>query len=463
MASHITSADIPANGEHLQPKHVRKIQSIALRVFLGGFAISLLLFFGVFGGKWHESYSYSWLFGFCFFLTLTLGGCFWTLLHTLTNSGWGVAVRRLMENLGATFPFMLLMALPLLFPQVQEHLFEWMNKHREATGSLFAKPSAYQLGNVGEHGEWLLAVKNFYMNIPFWYARTFAFFGLLGGAIFYLRYLSIKQDTDENADCRRLIWARRCSTVMMPIFAVSATFLAFDFIMGLDFTWFSTMWGVYFFAGCAINSMAVLIITLTWLRSKGYLKIVTSEEHYHIMGKLMHAFVIFWAYVTFSQFMLIWYANIPEETRFFILRNTGAWNIPSICLVIFHFAIPFAVLLPHYVKKKTSLIIPVSIYLLLVHILDVYIMIIPERGPSLTAMNTYHHKLSTGAEPATKAAQGSVEGIDLFVGHPAWFGDILAFVTVGAFFVLVFVTLLTRSSLFPNRDPRILESANLHG
>lgn len=462
MASHVTSADIPANGEHLQGKHVSWIQLVALVVFaVGGAASVYLLFFEK--GVWHESYTYSWLFGFIFFLTLTLGGCFWTLLHTLTNSGWGVAVRRLMENLGLVFPAMFVMAIPLLCPDVQEHLFEWMNKHREATGGKpFANPDKYQLGNTDPVGGWLLAAKQFYMNIPFWYIRIFAFFGLLGGAIFYLRRMSIAQDTDDNADCKRLIWSRKCSTVMMPIFAVSATFLSFDFIMALDFKWFSTMWGVCFFAGCAINSMAVLILTLTWLRSKGYLQIVTSEEHYHIMGKLMHAFVIFWAYVCFSQFMLIWYAAIPEETSYFILRNTGPWNLPSIALVICHFAIPFVALLPHYVKKKTALIVPVCLYLLAVHILDIYIMIIPERGPSLTAMSKYDHALSGDStrDTVTKGVNGD---IDLFVSHPAWIGDIVAFLTVGAFFILVFTFLLKRSSLFPNRDPRIIESANLHG
>lgn len=459
MASHVTSADIPANGEHLQSKHVSKIQLISLAVFLLG-AVASAYFFFIDKGVWHESYTYSWLFGFMFFLTLALGGCFWTLLHTLTNSGWGVAVRRLMENLGLVFPFMLIIALPLLIPDVQEHLYEWMNKHRAASGTGFGGPNAYQL--YSKH-EALLAAKNFYMNLPFWYIRIFAFFGLLGAAIWYLRRLSVAQDTDDNANCRRLIWARRCSTVMMPIFAVSATFLAFDFIMALDFTWFSTMFGVYFFAGCAINSMAVLILTLTWLRSKGYLTLVTSEEHYHIMGKLMHAFVIFWAYVTFSQFMLIWYAAIPEETRYFILRNTGVWHVPSIALVIFHFGIPFVALLPHYVKKKTFLIVPVCIYLLAVHVLDLYLMIVPERGPSLTAMNHYGHALSGDATKHGVTQAATTGDIDLLVSHPAWAGDILAFVTIGAFFIFIFTMLLKRASLYPNRDPRILESANLHG
>ena len=169
MASHITAADIPANGEHLQAKDYGKVRLAALGVFVIGAAVSALMFLGVFGQDWHESYSYSWLFGFIFFLTLALGGCFWTLLHTLTNSGWGVSVRRLMENLGLVFPCMLLIAIPLLIPTVQEHLFEWMNKHRDATGSTLGYASDYQLYDKHEA---LLAAKNFYMNIPFWYVRT---------------------------------------------------------------------------------------------------------------------------------------------------------------------------------------------------------------------------------------------------------------------------------------------------
>jgi hypothetical protein len=184
--------------------------------------------------------------------------------------------------------------------------------------------------------------------------------------------------------------------------------------------------------------MAVLILALTWLRSKGYLQTVASKEHYHIMGKLMHAFVIFWAYVSFSQFMLIWYANITEETTYFILRNTGPWWGWSLSLTFGHFALPFVLLLPHYVKKTTKFIVPICLYLLAYHAIDLYIAVIPERGVSLT------------------------HGEDLFVGHNAYWGDILAFITVGAFFIFMFLRNIGSVNTYPNRDPRILESANLH-
>jgi hypothetical protein len=178
---------------------------------------------------------------------------------------------------------------------------------------------------------------------------------------------------------------------------------------------------------------------------------VTSKEHYHIMGKLMHAFVIFWAYVSFSQFMLIWYANITEETSYFLLRNSSDgstnWNLWSTLLVFLHFALPFVILLPHYMKKTVKFVVPICIYILVMHILDLYIAIIPERGPSLSVMNKF---------------AGHEGELLLTAPHAAWMGDIVAFLTVGAFFTFIFLRNLGSANTYPNRDPRILESANLH-
>ena len=492
MAHHVTSKDLPVNGEQIESSDLSKLKLISLIVFAIGAVTSAALFWS--NCTFSDGYSYSWLFAFMFFISIALGGCFWVTLHNVTNSGWGVSVRRLMENLGFVFPFMAVIVIPFLFPSVQDDLYEWMKHHRSVatkymdengdihyTASETAKAKAVEAANAdldkdsqikfkkdykqiqtletagvaeveGGHGAYtsppkyafkadhksLLYYKSWYMNLPFWLTRVIAFFVLLGLGIWAQRKLSTNQDTDPKPDCKRLIKTRQLSCLVMPIFAVVATFIALDFMMALDYKWFSTMYGVYFFAGCAINSMAVLILTLTWLRSKGYLKIVTSKEHYHIMGKLLHAFVIFWAYVSFSQFMLIWYANITEETTYFILRNTGPWWYGSISLTFLHFALPFALLLPHYVKKTMILIVPICIYMLVMHVVDLYIAVIPERGVSLT------------------------KGESLFVDYHAYLGDMLAFVTVGAFFVFVYLRNLGSTNTYPNRDPRLLESANLH-
>jgi hypothetical protein len=287
----------------------------------------------------------------------------------------------------------------------------------------------------------MLYAKSFYMNLPFWLGRMVGYFVLLGGAIYILKKLSVDQDNDPKPGVDRLKKSRRLCAAFLPIFALTATFLAFDLLKALDYKWFSTMYGVYFFAGCALNGMALLILTSILLRRAGYLQTVMSPEHHHIMGKLTFAFVVFWAYVTFSQFFLIWYANITEETSYFLLRNTGNWNIANIALVFGHFALPFLFLIRQDVKKTPALMIPITIYLFILHALDHYIIVAPERGPSLTV--------------------GSEAGASLFPSGSVFWLDLLAFITVGAFFIFIYLRTFTKNSLYPSRDPRILESANL--
>ncbi|MGB2010411.1 MAG: hypothetical protein ACPH2J_03920 [Akkermansiaceae bacterium] len=449
MGHFITSKDIPADGEHLKKGALDKwIRLSGLVALIGLIASAWLLFSNNEAANAASDsvagrYAYSWLFAFAFFVSFSLGGAFWLLLHHVSNSGWGVSVRRLMENLASVFPWMGIIAIPFLFPQVQQHLFEWMNRHREVMGSVTSYANAKEAlhHSYGQFDHWLY-VKAFYLNLPFWLGRMIAYFVLLGGAIYILKKLSVDQDNDPNPGVERLKKSRRLCAAFLPIFALTATFLAFDLLKGLDYKWFSTMYGVYFFAGCALNGMALLILTTILLRRAGYLQTVMSPEHHHIMGKLTFAFVVFWAYVTFSQFFLIWYANITEETSYFILRNTGNWNIANIALVFGHFALPFLFLIRQDVKKTPALMIPITIYLFILHALDHYIIVAPERGPSLTA--------------------GSEAGASLFPSGSVVWLDLLAFVSVGAFFVFVYLRSFTRNSLYPCRDPRILESANLY-
>ena len=450
MGHFITSKDIPADGEHIaKSKLALPILACGVVALVGLIVSAGLLFLN----NPHERmaadtvagrFAYSWLFAFVFFVSLTLGGAFWLLLHHVSNSGWGISVRRLMEHLACVVPWMGILAIPFLFPQVQQHLFEWMNMHREIMGdegSIYgnAKEALHYSHDPYDH---LLYVKSFYMNLPFWLGRMIFYFVALGASLFYLRRLSVAQDLDPKPGLARLKTARRRSSWIFIIFGLTATFLIFDLVKALDYKWFSTMYGVAFFAGCVLNGMALLILTTIVLRRAGYMQKIMSPEHHHIMGKLTFAFVVFWAYVSFSQFFLIWYANITEETSYFLLRNTGNWNIASIALVFGHFALPFLFLIRSDVKKKPGLMIPITVYLFILHALDLYIMVAPERGPSLTINS------ETGA---SLMPSGSV----------IWL-DILAFVTVGAFFAFIYLRSLTSTSLYPNRDPRILESANLH-
>lgn len=449
MGHFVTSKDIPADGEHIAPGKLALPMMVTGVIALLGIIASIYLFF--FSGEAtpenmpadtvQGQYAYSWLFAFIFFISITLGGTFWMLLHHVSNSGWGISVRRLMEHLASVFPWFAILAIPFFFPEVQKHLYEWMNEYRIAGSGTYGGMTPEVKMKLMENHQALLVAKEFYMSLPFWVGRMVFYFVALGGGIFWLRKISVAQDHDPNPGTDRLIFSRKLSMPILVVFGLTATFLVFDLVKGLDFKWFSTMYGVYFFAGCVLNGMALLILTSILLRRAGYLQTVMSPEHHHVMGKLTFAFVVFWGYVTFSQFFLIWYANITEETSYFILRNTGNWNTASVCLVFGHFALPFLFLLRSDVKKKPGLMIPITLYLFTLHALDHYIMVTPERGPSLTMSGEHGAQLFSS-------------------GNVIWL-DLVAFITVGCFFAYFFMRALTKTSLYPHRDPRILESANL--
>jgi hypothetical protein len=444
MAHHPLSVhDLPRGGERLDLGKLAKVRLVLLAVAAGGGLLSALRFFQQPG-----EFAYSWLFAFAFVFTLGAGGLFWVLLHHATNSGWGIAVRRLMEQLANMLPWVGLIGLPLVFfPSVREALWDWMKAHSEAAAAVI--PDDAQFGSVRdvlhhhpEHHNALLYHKYPFLNthlffgaLPGWGLRFFLYFILLGFGAYWLRRYSLIQDA--TSEVKPTLSARRFACGWLPVFAVAVTFAAIDWFQGLDYTWFSTMWGVYMFAGAALSSMAVLVLTAALLQRAGYLKVANSE-HFHIMGKLMFAFVVFWAYVTFSQFFLIWYANITEETRYFLLRNAEGWNTGAIFTYLFaHFVIPFLLLLPAWVKRDTVYLAPVAAWVLFAHALDLYFIVVPERAPTLTG----------GASHVTPGG---------------WVWDAVALVTVCAIFAALFIRTLAKHSLYPCGDPRLHESLNLH-
>jgi hypothetical protein len=238
-----------------------------------------------------------------------------------------------------------------------------------------------------------------------------------------LRRLSVRQDMNGNP--RFTIGMRKVSFISLPMFALCLTFGAFDWLMSLNYRWFSTMFGVYVFAGAAGASMSLLVLVITALRQAGYLKGIVTMEHYHIMGKWMLAFCVFWAYIGFGQYMLIWYANIPEETQYFITRNTQSWWALSMLLVIGRFFIAFPILLMRSIKTHPHQLCIVAGWILLMQMLDIYIIVMP----------VLH---GTGFHPSI------------------W--DLLSVIAIGATLGFVYLRLLPKASLFPVRDPRLIES-----
>ena len=376
--------------------------------FLGLVGLAAVAFVAVLVGAVLDpkQFAFSYLFAFFFFLTICMGGLFWTLVHHAVDAEWSVVVRRQMENLASLLVVMAVLFIPLFF--VREELWKWMRPENAHDPLLLEKAA--------------------YLNLPFFTFRVifyFAFFILCGGL---LRAFSIAQDRDGSPRYTSL--NRRVTFASALLFAVCLTFAAVDWLMGLDYHWFSTMWGVYIFAGTALSSMCVLVLIITALRSAGYLQNVVTVEHYHIMGKLMMAFTIFWAYIGFSQYMLIWYANIPEETVYFLRRNTGTWWYGSQFMVVGHFFVPFLMLLFQRGKKTPLFLCGMASWILLMHMLDMYIIVMP----------AYH-----------KA------GFDL----SAFLFDIPCLIAIGCTLAAVFLKRLGESALYPVRDPRLPQSLAL--
>ncbi len=330
-----------------------------------------------------HQFSFSWLFAFAYY------------------AEWSVVVRRQLENLAMLIPVMAVFFIPVLV--FRHHLYEWMN--------------------VAPGHDPILDSKRAYLNWHFFLVRAFFYFAFFSGAAFLLRRFSVRQDHDGNP--AYTLKMRKVAFTALPLFALSLTFGAYDWLLGLDYHWFSTMWGVYIFAGAAGSSMSLLVLVITALRKAGYLKEIVTTEHYHIMGKWMLSFVVFWAYIGFSQYMLIWYANMPEETEYFVRRNTESWNSLSLFLVIGRFFVPFALLLLRSPKKKPRQLCIIAGWLVFMQLVDIYLVILP-----------------------------ALHGVGLHVS--VW--DFVSLIAIGATLAFFYLRILARTSLFPNRDPRLLES-----
>lgn len=374
--------------------------------FLGLIAAAGVAYLLVFLGALYDTkqFAFSYLFAFTFFFTICMGSFFWILVHHAVDAEWSVVVRRQLENTASLLVVMAILFVPLIF--VAPKLWYWMGKL------------------PGEDA--LLDAKQPYLSLWFFWSRAAFYFLFFGIAATWLRNNSIRQDAEGAL--RYTFINRKLTFACLPLFAICLTFAAIDWLMGLDYHWFSTMWGVYIFAGSALSAMCVLVLIITALRGAGYFRNVITLEHYHTMGKLMFAFTVFWAYIGFSQYMLIWYANIPEETTYFLRRNTATWNILSTALVVGHFFVPFLLLLPMQGKRKPAFLCGMAVWILCMHLLDIYVIVLPAL-----------HK--TG-----------------FVF--SWL-DVACLAAIGCTLIAVFLKRLGESPLWPLRDPRLPESIAL--
>jgi hypothetical protein len=384
---------------------------VLLGVGIAAIVITLLIGFQApEGSETRKQCAFSWLFAYIYWFTILIGCFFWILVHHATDSSWGVLVRRQMENLAGLLPWMVVFFIPLLF--LRNEIWNWMTVISHPDANLAKKIDYFQL-HIGS------------VVLPFFWLRAVFYLLFFGIAATYFKRTSIRQDSD--GDPRWTVRMRGASFVCLILFAAAITFMAFDWIASLDYKWASTMWGVYIFAGSAGAAMALIILVVLGLKSGGYLAAV-NVEHYHIMGKLLLTFSIFWGYIGFSQYMLTWYGNIPEETSWFIRRNVESWNIASYAMVIGRFFIPFLYLLFERTKRTPRLLVFICFWILVMHIIDTFISIIPFVHPRGVQMSLL---------------------------------DVLSLLAIGCPLAFLYLRTLGNVNLAPTKDPRLLESVQL--
>ncbi len=388
------------------------------------------------GGSWGlggEHFYASYLVGYMGALGICLCALFFTMVQHIVRAGWSVTVRRVAENIMAVLPFMLLLFVPILlgFDHLYEH---WL--HPQADDHVLA-------GKAG------------FLNKTFFFVRVGIYFLVWIGLATFFRRGSLKQD--QTGDPALSLRMSRVAAPGLLAFALSITFAAFDWIMSLDPHWFSTIFGITYFSGGYMAFLAFTILFAKWLGKQGYLKEAITVEHYHDLGKLMFAFMVFWTYTNFSQYMLIWYANLPEETHWFAVRAQGGWGAVGTILVFGHFFVPFVFLMSRHVKRNGVALSAGAIFLLVIHCMDMQYLIVPSVPEHAAEGAAHGEHVANGAHAAHEAVHGFSAQLTEYLANVHW-TDFACFAGMLALVAGLTVLNLRKTNLVPLRDPRLAEA-----
>ena len=297
---------------------------------------------------------------FLFVTSIAGGSVFLVALEYIAGAVWSVPIRRVVEFLAGLMPALPLLALPLLANL--HDLFHWT--HPEAVAA-----------------DTILKGKEAYLNVPFFIGRFVAVFVLWN--LFTYLFVRNSRAQDSSGDPKLTTRNIRLAAIFIPVFAITITVIAIDWMMSLEPHWFSTIFGVYYFSGTTLAAVAAVTYVAVSFHEKGLL-VPLRRDHFYSLGALMFVFVNFWAYIAFSQFLLIWYANIPEETVWFMSRWQNGWEYVSVLLIIVHFAVPYFALLTQDSKMDPKRLKLMAVWILAAHVLDLYWLIMPTYSPQVT-------------------------------------------------------------------------------
>jgi len=302
-----------------------------------------------------DQFLQSYLMAFMFCLGITLGCMALGMVHQLSGGAWGVVLRRPIGAASRVLPILTVLFLPIVLGR--HHLYIWTH------------------ADVVAHDE-SLQHKALYLNTPFWLIRAAFYFLVWNTLAFFLNRWSLEQDrTGDPWIARRM---QRMSGGGLVLYGVTITFASFDWLMSLEPHWFSTIYGMIIIAGQGLAALAFLLVVIVWLRGRPPLDAIIADDHLHDVSNLTLAFVMLWAYFSFSQYLIIWAGNLPLEIGWYQHRLAGSWRAVGILLMLFHFALPFVLLLSRVVKRSGRLIARVAIGILIVRVVELFWLIAPE-------------------------------------------------------------------------------------
>ena len=296
----------------------------------------------------------SYLLGYLFWAGITLGSFGLLMVHHLSGGGWGYAIRRCLESAIRTLPLVALLLVPILLGV--NRLYIWTDAELMATDHIL-------------HG------KQPYLNVPFFMARAVLYFLIWGVYGWMLNKWSFEQDRTKDPKL-----SRRLEVISGPglvLLGLTITFASVDWVMSLDPHWFSTMYGLIFVVGDVLATLSFAICLITYLSDREPLAGFLKVSHYHDLGNLMLAFVMLWAYLSFSQYLIIWSGNLPEETPWYIHRTGHGWSAIAIVLIIFHFALPFVLLLSRKTKRVAATLVKIAAFVLVMRLVDLFWQVAP--------------------------------------------------------------------------------------
>jgi hypothetical protein len=376
------------------PVDLDRLQSRALLVGIAGLAACAIA-----AVSNHQQFLRSYLAGFLFWLAIAVGCLALLMLYHLVGGSWGFVIQRILEAGSRTLPLLALLLVPILFGL--RVLYIW------------ARPEDVAADTLLQH-------KNIYLNIPFFLARMVLYFGLwVALAMLYNRW---SRQHDGSGDGSWIDRAERLAGPGLIIYAVTISFAAVDLIMSLEPVWFSTAFGLMVICGQGVATFSFVIIALSLASGRKPLAGFVTEQHFHDLGNLLLAFVILWTYIAFAQFLIIWAGNLPDEISWYVTRLSGGWRIWALALLIFHFLVPFFLLLMRDIKKKAPRIVGVAGLLLAAHWAEMVWLVEPSFPP-----NRFHIH---------------------------WM-DVAAPIGIGGIWISLFVSQLKKRALLPLRHPKL--------